>query len=118
MERKILIYFPIKAFRVRNQFRSSVTFGEFGKRFVVEVGCLKKCDFISIHFSTFQNFVRHDADLAKKYGKVFGFFEGTVPNLFISDADMIRAVFVKDFDHFVNRRVKKINCCYSIKFKW
>ena len=50
--------------------------------------------------------MRHDADLAKKYGKVFGFFEGMVPNLFVSDADMIRSVFVKDFDHFVNRRVK------------
>jgi len=62
-----------------------------------------------------KNFVRHDADLAKKYGKVFGFFEGTVPNLFISDADMIRAVFVKDFDHFVNRRAFESRAKYFRK---
>jgi len=61
------------------------------------------------------NFVRHDADLAKKYGKVFGFFEGMVPNLFVSDADMIRSVFVKDFDHFVNRRSFDIRTKYFRK---
>jgi len=40
-----------------------------------------------------------------EYGKMFGTFDGTVPNLWITDAELIRSVLVKDFDHFVNRRV-------------
>ncbi len=52
-----------------------------------------------------KNFVNYDADLVKKYGKTFGFFEGRKPNLFVADAEFIRSVLVKDFDHFVNRRV-------------
>ena len=52
--------------------------------------------------------------LVKKYGKVFGYFDGPIPNLFITDVDMIRAIYVKDFDHFVDRRVNKKNI-YSSK---
>nr|QST15048.1 CYP360A8 protein [Diaphanosoma celebensis] len=51
-----------------------------------------------------RNIMEFDLNLFKKYGKVFGFFEGTSPNLFVADAEWIRAVTVKDFDHFVNRR--------------
>ncbi len=43
--------------------------------------------------------------MVKKYGKVFGYFDGTLPNLWTTDADIIKSVFVKDFDHFINRRV-------------
>lgn len=46
----------------------------------------------------------HDREMAKKYGKVYGLFEGLKPNLRISDTELIRSVFVKDFDHFINRR--------------
>jgi Cytochrome P450 len=52
-----------------------------------------------------KNFVNYDADLVKKYGNIFGFFEGRKPNLFVADAEFIRSVLVKDFDHFINRRV-------------
>ena len=45
--------------------------------------------------------------LVKQYGKVFGYFDGLVPNLWITDVDMIKAMYVKDFDHFVDRRVRK-----------
>ena len=41
----------------------------------------------------------------KKYGKTFGIFDGLTPVLWTTDAELIRSVFVKDFDHFVNRRV-------------
>lgn len=44
--------------------------------------------------------------LVKKYGKVFGYFDGRNPNLFITDVEMIKAMYVKDFDHFVDRRVR------------
>jgi cytochrome P450 family 3 subfamily A len=45
--------------------------------------------------------------LAKKYGKVFGYFDGPIPNLWVADVDLIKAMYVKDFDHFVDRRVKE-----------
>ena len=45
----------------------------------------------------------------KKYGKTFGCFDGLQPVLWTTDTELIRSVFVKDFDHFVNRRVSDIN---------
>ncbi len=48
---------------------------------------------------------KEDTELMNKYGKVMGYFEGTNPNLWITDTEMIKSVFVKDFDHFINRRV-------------
>lgn len=51
-----------------------------------------------------QNLPMVDLELSKKYGKVYGKFDGTQPNLCISDPDLIKSIFVKDFDHFVNRR--------------
>ena len=49
--------------------------------------------------------VDYDLSLFRRYGKMVGVFDGTTPNLLIADADLIRSVMVKDFDHFVNRRV-------------
>ena len=46
--------------------------------------------------------------LVKQYGKVFGYFDGLIPNLWITDVDMIKAIYVKDFEHFVDHRVRKI----------
>ncbi|XP_057379555.1 cytochrome P450 3A11-like [Daphnia carinata] len=50
------------------------------------------------------NLPKYDQQMMKKYGKIVGYFDGSLPNLWITDANMIRSVFVKDFDHFVNRR--------------
>ena len=46
-------------------------------------------------------------NLVSKYGKVIGYFEGMQPNLVITDAELIKQIFVKDFDHFINRRVSE-----------
>jgi len=51
-----------------------------------------------------QNLPLHDIELAEKYGKVYGTFEGTLPNLYVNDTKLIKSIFVKDFDHFINRR--------------
>ena len=51
---------------------------------------------------------QYDRDLMKKYGKVMGYFDGRHPNLWITDADLIRSIYVKDFDHFLNRRVTQL----------
>lgn len=52
----------------------------------------------------------------KKYGRIMGYFDGTVPNLWVTDADIIKSVFVKDFDHFVNRRVEHLRQLCNILF--
>jgi len=51
-----------------------------------------------------QNLPEYDREMFKKYGKVFGTFVGIEPTLRINDTKLIRSVFVKDFDHFINRR--------------
>ncbi|XP_046449638.1 cytochrome P450 3A14-like [Daphnia pulex] len=50
------------------------------------------------------NLPAYDLALVKKYGKVFGYFDGPIPNLWITDVEMIKAMYVKDFDHFIDRR--------------
>ena len=46
--------------------------------------------------------------MVRKYGRTFGYFDGTQPSLWTTDANLIKSVFVKDFDHFINRRVNSI----------
>ncbi len=55
-----------------------------------------------------QNSIEYDLLLFRKYGKVFSYFEGNSPNLYVADTEWIRAIAIKDFDHFVNRRVTTI----------
>ncbi|XP_046636783.1 cytochrome P450 3A14-like isoform X1 [Daphnia pulicaria] len=62
------------------------------------------------------NLPAHDLALVKKYGKVFGCFDGPIPNLWITDADVIKAMYVKDFDHFVDRRSFEIKT--KVMRKW
>jgi hypothetical protein len=54
----------------------------------------------------------HDIELMNKYGKIVGYFEGSTPNLMVSDLKLVKSITVKDFSHFVNRRVQfQINKC-------
>ncbi|XP_060223956.1 cytochrome P450 3A14-like isoform X2 [Meriones unguiculatus] len=46
----------------------------------------------------------YDAECRKKYGAIWGLYEGTQPVLMITEPDMIRKVFVKEFHSvFTNR---------------
>ncbi|GAU92845.1 hypothetical protein RvY_04873 [Ramazzottius varieornatus] len=45
----------------------------------------------------------------KKYGPLYGYYDGGVQVLVTSDPDMLRSVMVKDFSHFVNRRHADFN---------
>ncbi|XP_060064390.1 cytochrome P450 3A24-like [Ylistrum balloti] len=48
--------------------------------------------------------VKGEIDLYRKYGKMFGTFEGKFPTLFVADPKLLKDIFVKDFNSFVNRR--------------
>ncbi|CAF3156814.1 unnamed protein product, partial [Rotaria sp. Silwood2] len=40
----------------------------------------------------------------KKYGRIFGYFEGHTPILVVSDPDILQDVFIKSFSSFASRR--------------
>lgn len=52
---------------------------------------------------------KYDEEIFKKYGKIVGYYEGSVPVILCSDIDMIKHVLIKDFNYFVNRRVGSLN---------
>lgn len=51
-------------------------------------------------------FVKHDVEIMKKYGRVVGYFEGSTPIVLTTDTKLIKNVMIKDFNCFVNRRVR------------
>ena len=51
----------------------------------------------------------NDMKLVRTYGKTFGYFEGTFPIVITTDVKFIKSFLVKDFNSFVNRRVKNYN---------
>lgn len=50
-----------------------------------------------------------DMDRHRKYGNIFGAFEGLHPTLFLSDPDLIKLVLVKYFNDFPDRRTVTLN---------
>ena len=44
----------------------------------------------------------------KRYGKVFGYYEGPTPVLVISEPEMVKEVFVKQFGNFHGRKVNSL----------
>ncbi|CAH1792636.1 unnamed protein product [Owenia fusiformis] len=59
-----------------------------------------------IYFSDKAGLIKIDPYYYQKYkkNKVYGTYDGTLPNLFIADPEMIKKVLVKDFQYFTNRR--------------
>ncbi|XP_070556743.1 cytochrome P450 3A5-like [Ptychodera flava] len=52
---------------------------------------------------------KKDVEWAKKYGKVFGTYEGRTPVLMFSDPEICKQICVKNFVSFYNRRRLPIN---------
>lgn len=50
-----------------------------------------------------------DKEWGEKYGKVYGIYEGYNPVLRISDAELIKHVYIKDFSSFTDRNHKDIH---------
>ena len=51
----------------------------------------------------------YDEEMAAKYGKICGYFEGNRPVVLCSDVEMIKSVMIKDSQYFLNRRVIILN---------
>ncbi|CAG2103492.1 unnamed protein product, partial [Medioppia subpectinata] len=47
-----------------------------------------------------------DVEWDRKYGQIYGLYESNVPVLVVSRPDLIKAIMVKDFQMFINRRVR------------
>ena len=59
-----------------------------------------------LHKTIFQIYIPNYIINLWKNCETFGYCDETLPNLWTTDADIIKPVFVKDFDHFVNRKVQ------------
>ena len=58
----------------------------------------------------------YDISTFKKYGKTYGFFEGSSPVIVTKDVKFIKAVMIKDFSSFVNRRVRSyLNILFKLE---
>ncbi|CAF1067416.1 unnamed protein product [Brachionus calyciflorus] len=47
----------------------------------------------------------NDLAMIKKYGKTFGYFEGSTPVVETTDTQLLKSILIKDFNLFINRRV-------------
>ena len=62
----------------------------------------------------------------KKYGRIYGYYEGHTPILVVSDPDVLQDVFIKSFSNFHSRRLfpladpngKNVNMITAMGLRW
>ncbi|CAF0951063.1 unnamed protein product [Adineta ricciae] len=62
----------------------------------------------------------------KKYGRIYGYYEGHTPVLVVSDPDVLQDVFIKSFSNFHSRRLfpladptdKSVNMITAMGLRW
>ncbi|CAF0932919.1 unnamed protein product [Didymodactylos carnosus] len=52
-----------------------------------------------------KSYSRQLAEWTKKYGRIYGLFEGTTPLFIVSDVEFLQEVFIKQFSNFSNRKM-------------
>uniref|UniRef100_V5H5G9 Putative cytochrome n=2 Tax=Ixodes ricinus TaxID=34613 RepID=V5H5G9_IXORI len=65
---------------------------------------------LSLFFGTTLQFMRRpfhevEEELCKKHGRLFGTFEDGRPTLYVTEPELLKYVFVKDFSSLINRRM-------------
>ena len=75
-----------------------------------------------------QNFMyyEHDVKCLKKFGHIWGRYDGVTPVLMVAEPELVKEIMVKKFDKFPNHSdfgveekvslVKRSSCCYLLKF--
>ncbi|KAF6023071.1 TBXAS1 [Bugula neritina] len=61
--------------------------------------------FGNLHSLSGKKYVETLSDWTKEYGKIYGYYEGSSPVIVTSDPDVIKEVFVKQFNNFYGRRL-------------
>ncbi|KAF0301037.1 Cytochrome P450 3A24 [Amphibalanus amphitrite] len=79
---------------------------DFGSLEKLGVPVIKPYPFIGSILKPWESFcVSDDLQNARKYGRLWGLYEGPWAQLFVADVDMAKHIMIKDFDHFQDRPV-------------